>query len=279
MGDTATTHGARAQARSLAGTAARFQPTVPATSATDLPAGVSAADVIWDETLGGGSAAAHRLPRGTVVRLTDLEGEACANVLVFNARHPLERLNVADTVKVQWQAYLGAGSLLLSDMGRVLMSIATDTSGRHDALCGCSNERRNAAKYGSGAVHGPFPNARDRFAVALAKYGLDRRDIVPSINLFKGVRVEPDGALVYTGGTGPGAFVEVRAELPVIVAIANTPHVLNPHTVYDTTALRITAWSDHATSRDDALWTSTPEAERAFLNTESFIQEWEPDRS
>ena len=28
---------------------------------------------------------------------------------------------VADTVKVQWNAYLGAGSLLLSDMGRVLM--------------------------------------------------------------------------------------------------------------------------------------------------------------
>jgi uncharacterized protein YcgI (DUF1989 family) len=32
-------------------------------------------------------------------------------VLVYNAEHPTERLNVADTVKVQWQAYLGLGSL------------------------------------------------------------------------------------------------------------------------------------------------------------------------
>ena len=32
------------------------------------------------------------------------------------------KLNVADTIKVQWNGYLGEGKLLLSDMGRVLMS-------------------------------------------------------------------------------------------------------------------------------------------------------------
>jgi urea carboxylase-associated protein 2 len=274
MSDTATTHGARAQARSRAGVAARFQPTLPATGATDLPEGVAAARVIWDETVGPGGVAAHRLPRGTVVRLTDLEGDACASMLVFNALHPNERLNVADTVKVQWQAYLGTGSLLLSDMGRVLLSVAADTSGTHDALCGCSNEARNAAKYGSGGAHGPCPNARDRLAVALAKYGLARRDIVPSINFFKGVRVEPDGTLAYTGGAGAGTYVELRAELPVYFAVTNTPHVLDPRPEYHATALRVTAWSDRPTGRDDALWESTPERERAFLNTEAFLQEW-----
>jgi uncharacterized protein YcgI (DUF1989 family) len=34
---------------------------------------------------------------------------------------------VADTIKVQWNGYLGKGKLLLSDMGRVLMSILQDT--------------------------------------------------------------------------------------------------------------------------------------------------------
>jgi urea carboxylase-associated protein 2 len=201
---------------------------------------------------------------------------------VYNALRPIERLNAADTVKVQWQAYLGTGSLLLSDMGRALMSIAADTSGTHDALCGCSNEARNAAKYGSGGVHGSFPNARDRFAVALAKYGLSRRDLVPAINLFKGVRVEADGELAYTGGSAAGAYVELRAELPVILAITNTPHVLDPRAVYSATGLRITAWSDRPTDRGDELWASTPERERAFLNSEALLAEFgidsAPDR-
>jgi hypothetical protein len=271
---TATTHDALAHARSQAGTQNPYQPTIPATDATDLPDGVEPPQVIWEETIGPGGYSARQLPRGTIVRLTDTAGDACANVLVYNALRSVERLNVADTVKVQWQAYLGAGALLLSDMGRALMSIAADTSGHHDALCGGSNERRNEAKYGSGSVHGACPNSRDRFAVAIAKFGLARREIPPCVNFFKGVRVAPSGDLEFTGGAGAGTYVELRAELPVLFAVANTPHVLDPSADYNATALRITAWRSTPTTRADALWSSTPEIERAFLNSEAFLQEW-----
>ena len=122
---------------------AEHQPTVPARDAIGVVdrAGETIAPerMLWDDVVGPGGESSHVLPRGAVVRLTDVDGDACANLLVYNAAQPLERLNVADTVKVQWQAYLGAGSLLLSDMGRVLLSIVADTSGTHDALCGASN--------------------------------------------------------------------------------------------------------------------------------------------
>jgi uncharacterized protein YcgI (DUF1989 family) len=159
-------------------------------------------------------------------------------------------------------------------MGRALVSIGADTSAHHDALCGGSNERRNATKYGTGTVHGSCPNSRDRFAVALAKFGLARRDIAPCVNFFKGVRVAPAGALEFTGGAGAGTYVELRAELPVLFAVVNTPHVLDPRPEYTATALRITAWRSAPTSRSDPLWSSTPEAERAFLNSEALLQEW-----
>lgn len=274
MSTTATTHGARDHARRLASEVAKFQPTVPASDARDLPSGVMPERVVWEETLGPGGSAMRRLPRGCVVRLCDVEGDACANVLVYNALRPVERLNVADTVKVQWRAYLSEGSLLLSDMGRAMMSIAADTSGAHDALCGSSNERRNATKYGDGAVHGRFPNARDRFAVALAKFGLDRRDIVPSVSFCKGARVTENGSLTFVPGAGAGAYVALRAEMPVLFAVANVPHVLDPRKQYVATALRLTAWQAEPTTRADALWSSTPEIERAFLNTEQLLQEF-----
>ncbi len=271
MSQTATTKGARDHARSMAGTRVETMPVIPATSATDLPEGVAASTVCWDETLGPGGYSAKVVSRGTTIRLTDLAGDACANVLLYNADGSPERLNVADTVKVQWQAYLGAGQLLLSDMGRVLASIVSDTSGRHDALCGASNRAHNERRYGDGAVQNAFPNARDRFIVALAKFGRSKRDVAPNVNFFKGVRVQPDGTLQWDDRPSPpGAHVELLAELDVLVVVANTPHVCDPRDDYTATNLRITAWAGQPTAPDDPRWSATPEAERAFRNTEDY---------
>ena len=157
-------------------------------------------------------------------------------------------------------------------MGHVLLSISADSCGGHDALCGASNSAQHREVREWRCARG-VPNARDRFAVALAKFGLDRRDIVPNVNFFKHVRVDDDGALRFDGTrSNPGAYVELLAELPVVLAIANTPHVLDPRDEYSVTELRITAWTDTPTTRADPLWSSTPEAERAFLNTEDLVR-------
>jgi hypothetical protein len=260
---------ARAHARAQAGTVIRAMPTVPARGAKDLPPGVFATDVVWEETLAAGEYAGRVLKRGTRVRLTNLDGDACANLLAFNADRPIERLNVADTVKVQWNAYLRQGKLLLSDMGRVLLSITRDTCGHHDTLCGCSSERSNARKYGSGETYSPHPNARDRFLLALAKYGLAKKDIPANVNLFKSVRVEDDGGLTFVDRAAvPGEYVELRAEMNVLLVLANTPHVLDPRAAYTATDLRITAWRSAVTPPHDAIRNATPENLRAFQNVE-----------
>jgi uncharacterized protein len=263
---------ARDHARSQAGATVRAMPTIPAASATDLPPGVPPGDVVWHEVIAGGEYCARVLKRGTRVRLTDLEGDSCVNLIAFNADRPIERLNVADTVKVQWNGYVGDGNLLLSDMGRVLLSITADTCGRHDAFCGASNEKSNARKYGSGATYGPFPNARDRFLLALAKYGLAKKDIPPNVNLFKGVRVDSDGGLKLLEHTGSGGeCVELRAEMNVLLVLANTPHVLDPRPRYTCTDVRVTAWRGPVTPEDDPVRNASPEAVRAFQNVEDYF--------
>jgi urea carboxylase-associated protein 2 len=274
--ETSTTFAAREHARAQGERRVAHQPTVPATAAVGVldadGAPVASGRMLWDDVIGPGGDSSRVLPRGATLRITDLDGDGCANVLVYNAAQPVERLNVADTVKVQWQAYLGVGSLLLSDMGRVLLSVTAETGGAHDALCGGSTRLRNELRYGPAGVHGEHPNARDRFAVALAKHGLDRRDIVPNVNFFKGATVDPDGSLQFVGDRSyAGAAVELRAELPVIVVVANTPHVLDARPEYTVSPLRISAWTDSATTRDDARWSATPEHERAFLQTEEFV--------
>jgi urea carboxylase-associated protein 2 len=263
---------ARDHARGMAGKVAEAMPVLPPV-ADDLPDGVSADDLLWEETIASGGYATRRLARGVRLRLIDLKGDACASLLVFNAEMPTERLNVADTVKVQWNAYLGAGKLLLSDMGRVLMSILEDGAGTHDTFCGTSNPGSNAAKYGNGANSGPTPSGRDRFLLGVAKHGLQRRDVHPCVNLFKGVRIEADGTIVpQVGPFAPFRSLTLRAEMDVIVVIANCPHVLDPRKDWTVTPLRATAWRGPATSADDPVRTATPEGLRAFENVEDYFR-------
>ena len=263
---------ARDHARAMAGTVVEAMPVLPPV-ADDLPDGVAAEDLLWEQTIAPGGYATRRLARGSRLRLIDLDGDACASMLVYNAEMPTERLNVADTVKVQWMAYLEAGKLLLSDMGRVLMSIVEDEAGTHDAFCGTSNAHSNAAKYGEGNNHSPYPNGRDRLLLGSAKHGLGRRDVHPCVNLFKGTRIEIDGAI--TPEIGPfkaGRKVILRAEMDVIVVLANCPHVLDPRAEYSVSPLRVSAWRGLVTEEDDPIRNTAPEGLRAFQNVEDYYR-------
>ena len=270
---TADPHGARAHARAMDGTRVEAMPTVPATTAVVLPPGATRESMLWEETLGSGGYASKELHRGARLRLTDLHGDSCVSMLVFNSERPIERLNIADTVKVQWNAYLQAGSMLLSDMGRVLMSIVEDEARTHDTFCGPSNERTNARSFGDGTNSGRSPNARDRLLLGSAKFGLGVRDVHPCVNWFKAVRVGPDGATVWDGGPfAPGRSVTLRAEMNVIVVLANCPHVLDERKQYSVTPVRVCAWRGAVTAEDDPIRNATLESKRAFLNLEEYFR-------
>ena len=268
---TADPKSARTHARAMAGTRVDAMPTVPAGSTLDLPPGVPASSMLWEETLAAGGYAGKQLARGARLRLIDLQGDACVSMLIFNAERPIERLNVADTLKVQWNAYLQAGRLLLSDMGRVLMSILADDAQTHDTLCGPSNERTST--YRNSANWGDHPNARDRLLLGAAKFGLGRKDVHPCINWFKEVRVAPDGTtMLQVGPFTPGRSVVLRAEMDIIVVLANCAHVLDERTRYSVTPARVSAWRGPITCEDDSVRNAYPESLRAFLNVEEYYR-------
>lgn len=267
-GQTATTLGARDHARGQGDTMVEHMPTLPASAVVDGPGDVDPSRLVWAEKVAPGGYAHKVLAPGTTVRLRDTEADACAHVLAFRADQPWERLCVADTVKVQWQAYSSAGQLLLSDQGRVLATVVADTSGRHDSICGTSTLARNVERYGSGSPQGPTPAGRELFTLAAAKHGLSPRDLPPSLSFFKGVRVEPaTGRLLWIGGCGEPAEVRLLAEVPLLLLVANTAHPLDPRPEWRTSTLGIMAWSGEPSGPDDSCWNATPEGRRAFLNT------------
>ncbi len=242
MTDTATTAGARAHARAQHGRTTEFMRHVPASSSPTAPDGVPAANLVWSETVAPGGYTTTVLARGTRLRLTDLDGDACAHLLIHRADATHERLNVADTVKVPWQAYLGIGHPLLSGFGRVLATVVGDTSGAHDALAGTTTRLGNEERYGAATPESASPAGRELLLLAALKNGLGQRDLPPSVSFFKGVRVDSDGVLQWQGAAGAGSSVDLLLHVDAIVSLANTAHPLDPRPDFTCSPLQVHAW-------------------------------------
>ncbi len=224
--------------------------------------------VLWDEVIPEGAYWSRIIKRGTTLRIIAPEGSRGVSFLGYNADNLIERYNAADTAKIQFNAFLKKGTVLYSDMGRVLFSITEDTCGYHDTLGGCSNAATNTAKYGEG----DYKNSRDNFMLALAKRNMGKKDIMPNLNLFARVFVEKDGSLAWAEQTAkPGDFIDLRAEMNVLVVLSNCPHVLDPSQSYDPKPIRVVVWNSPAPATDDLCRTRTPEAIRGFQNTDALF--------
>ena len=246
---------------------------IPASSCPNPPTGIPADQLVWSETVAPGGYSSAVLARGTRLRFTDRIGDACAHLLLHRADAPHERLNVADTVKVPWQAYLGNGHPLLSGFGRALATVVADSSGHHDALTGTSTRAGNLERYGAAAPESAAPAGRELFTLAALKHGLDHRDLPPSVSFFQGVRVQPDGAFAWLGSAGPGTTVDLLLHVDCIVLVANTAHPLDPRPEFTSSPLLIHAWPARAEldrlASGDLLGPLGPEHIQAIANTDA----------
>jgi uncharacterized protein len=246
------------------------------TSIASIAATIDPSLILLDEKLPGGAYWHSVIKRGKTLRITDLEGSQGVSMVCYNADSPIERLNVADTAKIQFNAFLKRGMVIYSDMGRILFSIPEDTSGSHDLICGCSNAASNQAKYGEGPYNkygeSDYNNSRNNFLKALGKRGLTRKDLMPNINLFSRVTVSPTGDLAYRiGSEKPGSFIDLRAEMNVLVVLSNCPHVLHPDSVYKPKPVQLTAWNSPTPTADDLCRTANEQVIRGFVNTDALF--------
>jgi len=186
----------------------------------------------------------HPIRKGQTFRIVDLEGNQAADTLFFNADDPYERYSAVDTIREQGNVYLGVGSVLRSQDNNPMLRIAADTVGRHDTMGGACATESNTVRY---ALEKKTMHAcRDSFVLALADhagYGLTKRDLAHNINFFMNVPITPEGGLTFADGlSGPGKYVEMVAEMNVLVLISNCPQLNNPCNAYNPTPVEVLIW-------------------------------------
>ena len=209
---------------------------------------LNAASAVLDQVCDAGDPWMTEVKKGQIFRILDLEGNQAVDTLFYNASNPEERYSAVDTIARQRQLYLTTGSVLYSSEGNAMLTIVADTCGRHDTLGGACSAESNTTRYD--LAKRPMHSCRDSFMHALnhcecaTHRHMSKRDITANINFFMNVPVTAEGGLSFADGiSGAGKYVEMRAEMDVIVLISNCPQLNNPCNAYNPTPVQLLVWN------------------------------------
>jgi hypothetical protein len=195
-------------------------------------------------------------------------------MLVYAAGERSERLNVPDTLKAQMSARIRPGMVLMSDMGRALVSVTGSSLNWHDAITGHGVDR-DLAKYGASAYAADRNDwkrsARDGLLLELAKHDLSARDLHASVSWFTKVAPSGDerGTLAFAAGHATaGDWVELRTELDVLVVLSTSPHPMDPSPTWQPAAVEVSISKASPPGDDDPCRTFRAESGRALALAE-----------
>ncbi len=198
--------------------------------ADDLPAGVSGDDLLWEETIAAGGYATRRLA-ARLAPAADRPAGRCLRLAADLQRRDAERT-------AQCRRY-GEGAVECLSRRRQAAAVrhgprADEHPGRRRRHARrllrrlqCRDQRRrNMAKAATAA---PFPTGATACCSARPSTGCNAATSIPASTCSKARGSRRTATITpLIGPFEPGRSVILRAEMDVIVVIANCPHVLDP---------------------------------------------------
>jgi uncharacterized protein len=183
--------------------------------------------------------------KGQTITIIDVEGQQAVDTLFYRADDFSERYSSQDTLRTQGSAYVGLGTRLVSNEGRVMLTVTADSCGRHDTSAGACSCESNTVRFGHETRY--LHACRDNFVLEVSKHGMGKRDIVPNINFFMNVPIDPSAQMTIVDGlSAPGDHVSMVAEMDVLCVISNCPQINNPCNGFNPTPIKVVISGDAA---------------------------------
>lgn len=195
--------------------------------------------------------------------------------MLFHANQKEERYSMPDTLKAQHTSKLTTGNVLMSDNGRVMASIVEDTVGWHDPVSSYTTREQTDKKYGETSFQNQLNewhrSSEENFAIELIRQGFEQKDMGPVVNVFSKVGYDTNGAMTFNSNhSKDGDYIVLRTEMDLVFLCSNTPHPLNPSTVYPSGLIHIEVSDAPPVAKNDPCVNHCEENKRAFENTWDF---------
>ena len=202
------------------------------------PASPTNAHIVLDQEIPARAPWSTYVKKGQTLRIVDSHGQQAVDTLFYSAADFQERYSSQDTLRAQGAAYIGTGTAIVSNEGRIMLRMTADSCGLHDTSAGACSCESNTVRFGH---HTRYQHAcRENFVLEAMKHGLSKRDIVPNLNFFMNVPIDPSGNFTVVDGVSkPGDYVEMVAEMDVLCLISNCPQVNNPCNGFFPTPIRV----------------------------------------
>ena len=200
---------------------------------------------------------ALELKAGQIMRVEDLDGIQCADIVFINhqdylqkrrdhagpiAQSLIEQNSPGMTAGRNRHVYLGKGYALYTNLCRKIMTIVQDTVGHHDVISAWCNPEMYYARWGDAALG--KRTCKENIRDALAPYGITV-DLPCTFNIFMNFDIGPDGAITWhETASKPGDYIDLKAGMDVIAAISNCPADMSVVNGFEPTRLRVAVF-DH----------------------------------
>jgi len=183
---------------------------------------------------------AFTIGKGKVIRIVDLEGKQVTDVAAFNLMDFGEKLNAEITMLLNGSIRPTMGNVLYSDDCTPMFTIIADSVGRNYLAGAVCSEEANFARYGERGTR----NCRDNLAMAVSPWGITKRQIQGAFAPFLNIIHHPDGHVeIAEPLSKPGDYIELRAEMEMLVAITNCPQARNPCNGWNPTPVKIVVYT------------------------------------
>ncbi len=179
------------------------------------------------------------IKKGQVIRVIDLEGQQVFDGIIWDANNLDNVLNVCMHWEIleKWDKWR-PGDPLYSKYGDVLAIISEDTTDGTHAFAGAfCNEPMIRVKVGIPGMHSCW----DNFVAAMSQYGFRHSDIDwgSCISFFMDMAWLPDGRVeIRECHNKPGDYIDLMAEMDIIMAISNCPDYTFATNAYNPTPMQ-----------------------------------------
>jgi uncharacterized protein len=196
---------------------------------------------VWDDVLPAKGHTAFELREGQTLRMEDIEGQQAIDVIFYNLHNLAEKFWAAHTAKLNGTIYITEGHALYSDLVSRMATIVRDTCGVNDVICGSCSASLDRVRYGEDKS---VPGCMDNFEAAIKPYGLKRSDIPMCLNVFLDYPVREGGrvAMDRDAPSRSGDYMDIRADMDLLVAVSNCPQENNPCTGWNPSPLRLAVY-------------------------------------